>query len=53
MSFKCFVLDHYLNLVDPGNTNKVAKLDSKFYPGGDYCIEFKYRYLARTLVSLS
>jgi len=40
----CFVLDHYIYLVDPGHTNKVAKLDSKLYHGGDYCIEFQYRY---------
>jgi len=49
----CFVLDHYIYLVDPGHSNKVAKLDSKLYPGGDYCIEFKYRYKAHTAFFLS
>jgi len=48
----CFVLDHYIYLADPGHTNKVAKLDSKLYHGGDYCIEFQYRYETRTVYKI-
>ncbi|XP_052268606.1 meprin A subunit alpha-like, partial [Dreissena polymorpha] len=31
---------YYLYLEATGHANKVARLDSKLYPGGDYCVDF-------------
>ncbi|KAH3871454.1 meprin A subunit alpha-like [Dreissena polymorpha] len=33
---------YYLYLEATGHANKVARLDSKLYPGGDYCVDFYY-----------
>ena len=46
-------LDYYIYLEASSHTNKVAKLDSQQYPGGDYCIDFYYRCKTHTVLSLS
>lgn len=33
---------HYIYLEASGHRNQGAKLDSKDYPGGDYCVDFYY-----------
>ena len=38
----CTISAYYVSLEASGHANKVGKLDSKEFSGGDYCVEFYY-----------
>ncbi|WAQ95435.1 MEP1B-like protein [Mya arenaria] len=45
--------NYYLYLEASGHTNKVAKLDSKAFAGGDYCVDFYYNLHGVNIGSLT
>ncbi|KAK3595104.1 hypothetical protein CHS0354_002355 [Potamilus streckersoni] len=42
LHFHCFMDAYYVYVEATGHTNQVARLLSKDYPGGDYCVDFFY-----------